>query len=97
MREIPPSISILIDQRPPPIRMEVPRINSNYSAVPPSYMGLSNSDPERIDLHHIPLFELTVLQTLAAQRARRPVSLHVYAVAYNNIVGLGVQPPSRAF
>lgn len=90
VRESPPSISILIDQRLPSIRMEVPRINSAYPAVTPSYMGLSNSDPERIDPHHIPLFEPTVLQKLAAQRARQPVSLHVYAAAYNNIVGLGV-------
>ncbi len=96
VRELPPSMSILKDQRPPPIPMEGPRINPNHPAVPPSYMGLSNSDPERIDPHHIPLFEPTVIQKLAEQRAREPVSLHVYAAAYDKIVGLGVQPPSRA-
>jgi hypothetical protein len=38
VRELPPSISILKDQRRPPIRMEVPRINPNYPAIPPPYM-----------------------------------------------------------
>jgi hypothetical protein len=85
------SIAITYRQIQPPIPLEVPRINSNYPAIPPPYMGISASTSTSTSAvtgpNNIPLFDPSSLQKTGTQGLRCVVPMNVYCAGYNFLRG----------